>query len=189
MYSISFSYLYPLGREGSPCVHKCALLCTIPIGSTFLNSECSIFGSGIRIRNWLGLVPRTWPLALGRGTPHSLPKDKTPRPKVPEGSVQVQKERAAWQSRTQTEAKWRVGRAYERTTRHGRLEADSLSLALALCVVVLLQVDVDFRFVLLPSRCAQGGALVSFWRWSRTGGCSRPLLESKCAARVRHRAL
>ena len=50
-------------------------------------------------------------------------------------------------------------------------------------------VDLVSRFVLSPSRCARGGALASSQRRSRTGGCSRPLSEWKCAARVRYRAL
>ena len=82
------------------------------------------------------------------------------------------------------------GRASSRLQEsHARLEAGSLSFVLAFVCFVRLEVDVGFRFVLLSLRCARGGAPVFLWRCSRTGGCSRALLESKCAARVRHRAL
>jgi hypothetical protein len=47
---------------------------------------------------------------------------------------------------------------------------------LAFVCFVRLEVGMGFRFALLSSRCARGGALVLFWRWSRPGGCSHRFL-------------
>ena len=159
-----------------------------PKGPSPFGTQGSVLGLGFWLRAWACAARhtpllKTNPLSVWSLRPRGLKREGSSPIKERVTSCLQNADEATWRAKSHTgelhtQRQVKRGLGFLLVDLHGAFVRRGAS-----------GVDSGFRSVLSSSRCARGGALASSQRRSRTGGCSRPLSEWKCAARVRYRAL